>query len=235
MAVKSYKKRFYVCLGKREDYKLKHFNYIFDFDGTLVDSMPCWSQKMINILEKNSIEYPEDIIKIITPLGDIGTARYFKEVLKVDLSIEDMIAQMDEYALPKYRDSIVLKDGVADYLKMLKSNKCSLNVLTASPHKMLDPCLKRNGIYDLFDNVWSCDDFGTTKSDVNIYKSAVKLIGAKVSETVFFDDNIGAVETASKAGLYTVGVFDKSGRDFANQLKEISDVYIETFSGLEQI
>ena len=36
---------------------MKHSTYIFDFDGTLVDSMPCWSQKMINILEKNNIEY----------------------------------------------------------------------------------------------------------------------------------------------------------------------------------
>ncbi|MBQ7821426.1 MAG: HAD family phosphatase [Clostridia bacterium] len=214
---------------------MKHLAYLFDFDGTLVDSMPCWSQKMINILEKNNVEYPDDIIKIITPLGDIGTAKYFKEVLNINLSIEEMIAQMDDYALPKYRDSIVLKDGVMDYLVMLKKNNCSLNVLTASPHKMLDPCLKRNGIFDLFDNVWSCDDFGTTKSDTKIYKDAVKRMGTKENETVFFDDNIGAIETASKAGLYTVGVYDESGKDFTAQLKDISDAYIETFAGLEQI
>lgn len=26
--------------------------YLFDFDGTLADSMPCFSQKMINVLDK---------------------------------------------------------------------------------------------------------------------------------------------------------------------------------------
>lgn len=214
---------------------MKHSTYIFDFDGTLVDSMPYWSQKMINILEKNNIKYPKEIIKIITPLGDLGTAKYFKEELGVNLSIEEMILQMDEYALPKYQNEIVLKKGVAEYLKTLKSCGCSLNVLTASPHKMLDPCLERNGIYGLFDNVWSCDDFNTTKSDVQIYKRAIGQIGGKESDTAFFDDNVVAVKTASAAGLYTVGVYDESGGEFTEQLKENSDLYIESFVGLGQI
>lgn len=214
---------------------MKNTAYIFDFDGTLVNSMPYWSQKMINILEKEGVDYPEDIIKIITPLGDLGTAKYFKEELKVNLSIEEMIAMMDEFALPKYRDIIELKAGVLDYLKMLKANNCSLNVLTASPHKMLDPCLKRNGIYNLFDNIWSCEDFKMTKSEPEIYKQAVRKIGTTEKDTVFFDDNIGAVKTAAQAGLYTVGVYDKSGEDFMAELKEVADLYIESFVNLEQI
>lgn len=214
---------------------MKHTAYIFVFDGTLVDSMPYWSEKMLNILKKNQIDYPADIIKRITPLGDYGTAKYFQETLGVKLSIGEMIEQMDAFALPKYRDIIILKEGVAEYLQMLKKDNCSLNVLTASPHKMLDVCLKRNGIYDLFDHVWSCDDFGTTKSDVRIYGQAVEKIGAQICDTVFFDDNINAVRTAAEAGLYTVGVYDKSGEDFTEQLKETADLYMESFMGMHRV
>lgn len=203
--------------------------YIFDFDGTLVDSMPCWSEKMLKVLTKNNISYPDDIIKIITPLGDLGTARYFKEVLGAEMSVDDMLAQMDEYALPKYRDAIELKKGVKEYLLKLKNKNCSLNVLTASPHKMLDVCLKRNGIYELFDNVWSCDDFGTTKADPKIYIEVAKKVGVDIKDAVFFDDNINAVKTAAKAGMYTVGVYDESGTAFNEELKKISDLYIESF------
>ena len=102
---------------------------------------------------------------------------------------------------------------------MLRENGCSLHVLTASPHKMVDPCLKRLGIYDWFGNVWSCDDFGTTKSDPQIYIEAVRRIGADIAGAVFFDDNIHAVKTARAAGLYTVGVYDATGADFAAELK----------------
>ena len=211
----------------------KHLAYIFDFDGTLVDSMSYWSQKMLEILNREQVTYPEDIIKIITPLGDIGTAKYFKDVLGVKLSIEQILKEMDECALPKYRDEIVLKEGVYDCLNMLKKVGVSLNVLTASPHKLLDPCLKRNGIYDLFDNIWSCDDFNTTKSDVKIYKQVVDKIGVKADEAVFFDDNIKAVKTAAEAGLFTVGVYDESGEDFKEELKEVADLYIESFAKFE--
>ena len=214
---------------------MRHTAYIFDFDGTLVDSMPYWSEKMLNILKKNNIEYSSDIIKRIATLGDLGTAKYFQEILGVKLSVNEMIEQMEAYALPKYRDVITLKAGVLDYLHLLKENNCSIHVLTASPHKMLDVCLRRNGIFKLFDNVWSCDDFGTTKTDVNIYVQAVKRIGVNIGEAVFFDDNINAVKTAAKAGLFTVGVYDKSGEEYTEKLKEISDLYINSFVGLQKL
>lgn len=214
---------------------MKHKTYIFDFDGTLVDSMPFWSKKMIDILEEEKVDYPKDIIKIITPLGDLGTARYFREQLGIRKSEQEIIEMMNETGLPYYRDIIETKPGVAEYLTFLKSNGCSLNVLTASPHLMLDPCLKRNGIYDIFDNIWSCDDFSTTKSDVNIYKRAVEAIGTRIEDTVFLDDNIGAVTTAKKAGLYAVGVYDKSGEEFSDELKDVADIYIDTFQGLKEL
>ncbi len=213
---------------------MKHKAYLFDFDGTLADSMPYWSQKMINILEKSGVSYPEDIIKIITPLGDVGAAKYFYDVLGVKEKIGEMIKEMHAYALPKYRDTIQLKEGVFEYIKMLFEQGMSLNVLTASPHEMLDPCLMRNGIYEMFENIWSCEDFGMTKAETAIYRAAAEKIGVSPADIVFFDDNIGAVKTAAEAGLYTVGVYDETGKDFAAELKENADEYIETFKGAER-
>ena len=38
---------------------------IFDFDGTLVDSMPTFASTMLRILDENGIAYGDDIIKTI--------------------------------------------------------------------------------------------------------------------------------------------------------------------------
>jgi HAD superfamily hydrolase (TIGR01509 family) len=208
--------------------------YVFDFDGTLVDSMPYWSEKMLNILRATKTPIPSDVIKIITPLGDKGTAKYFRETLGVKLSDEEMYELMDEYALPKYRDEIPLKDGVKEYLIKSKEKGISLNVLTASPHKMLDPCLKRLGVYDLFDYVFSCDDFNMVKSNPEIYLKTCERIGVSVSNTVFFDDNLLACKTAKEAGLKVVGVYDKTGKDFAKELKKLCDDYVNDFESCEQ-
>ena len=49
---------------------------LFDFDGTLVDSMPTFAQAMIHIFEQEKLPYPDNFVKIITPLGYKGTAQY---------------------------------------------------------------------------------------------------------------------------------------------------------------
>ncbi|MBO4939710.1 MAG: HAD family phosphatase [Clostridia bacterium] len=207
--------------------------YIFDFDGTLVDSMPTWSAKMLYVLKESDTAYPDDIIKTITPLGDFGSAKYFQETLGCPWELERILTKMDEYALPKYRNEIVLKEGVKAYLEWLRLQGISLHVLTASPHKMVDPCLKRCGVFDWFDNVWSCDDFSMTKSNPEIYRQAAERIGVSVEDCVFFDDNIHALQTAQRAGMFAVGVFDPSAAEFEREMRACADVYVETLVGIK--
>ena len=210
---------------------MKNKTYLFDFDGTLVNSMPTFSSVMIRILDEYGIKYGEDIIKIITPLGYGGTARYFRE-LGIDRTEEELVATMNEYARPDYERVIPAKEGVIDTLRELRKRGASLNILTASPHMMLDPCLLRLGIYDLFDNVWSSDDFGTTKSDPEIYKMAAARLGTEVENVIFVDDNVNAVRTARTAGTLAYGVFDESSADSVEEMKEVSLRYLERFEEL---
>ena len=214
---------------------MKHTTYIFDFDGTLVDSMPSWIGKIYYALNACEAEYPEDIAKIAVTLGDGGTANYFRDELGVKLSVEEIIALMDEFALPKYRDEIVLKEGVREYLKLLKENGCSLNVLTASPHKMVDPCLRRNGVYDLFDNVWTCEDFGLTKSNVEIYYAAAQRLGVKTSDVVFVDDNLVPIKVSREAGMFALAVHDASAEDNRKEIIKAADKYAASMTELELI
>lgn len=213
---------------------MKYNTYLFDFDGTLVNSMPAFVSVMLRILDENNIKYEPDIVKIITPLGYAGTAEYFKG-LGIPMSKEELVDKMNEYAYNEYAYNIQLKSNVEAILKKLKGNGASLNVLTASPHKVLDVCLKRIGIYDLFDNVWSCDDFSTTKADPEIYKIAAEKLGKTVDEILFLDDNYNADKTAKTAGMKVCGVFDESSEDYTDDIKGVADHYVYDFSELLDI
>ena len=207
--------------------------YLFDFDGTLVDSMPTYASMMLGILKENHVPHQKDIIKITTPLGYAKTAELFHD-MGLALPVQEILAIMNERAVKAYTDDVPAKAHVIWALRRMKAMGCDLNVLTASPHAMLDPCLKRLGIYDLFTHVWSCEDFGTTKSDPDIYRRAAEKIGLDVADVVFFDDNLLAVQTAARAGMQTVGVYDPSGEDFAQALKESAEHYIRSFEELLQ-
>ena len=210
---------------------MQNKTYLFDFDGTLVDSMPAFSSMVIRILEENSIKYPKDIVKIVTPLGSVGTAEYFAR-LGVKDTIENIMRKMLEDCLSDYEKTIPLKDGVKETLIALKEKGASLNVLTASPHEALDCCLKRLEVYDLFDNVWSCDDFNTSKSNPEIYKMAAKRLNKSVSEVIFVDDNVNAVKTAMQAGMIGYGIYDDSSKDYVTEFKSLADNYLENFKEL---
>ena len=205
--------------------------YLFDFDGTLVDSMDTYVGVMLSILDKNNIKYEKDIVKIITPLGYLGTAKYFIE-LGVPGTAEELVEKMRENMVYEYTNNIGEKPNVIEAIRTLHNRGDSLNVLTASPHATLDPCLKRLGLFDIFDNVWSCDDFNTTKADPEIYKMAAEKIGTTVNDVIFLDDNFNALMTAKSAGMRIYGVYDKSSEEYTEEIKSISDKYISDFKEL---
>ena len=209
--------------------------FLFDFDGTLVDSMPTYISAMLKILDDNNISYGSDIVKIITPLGFNGTAEYYINNLGLNIAKDELITSMRNNMLEAYFHTIPAKENVIPVLRELKKRGDSLNVLTASPHITLDACLKRLGIYDLFDNVWSCDDFHTTKADPQIYVMASKRLNRDVEAVLFLDDNLNADKTAKLAGMKVCGVYDDSSEEYTDEIKAIADYYIYNFSELLSI
>ena len=194
--------------------------------------MPTFVSVMLRILDENKIAYQSDIIRVITPLGLNGTAEYFINNLGLPMSKEQLMSIMKEYMLDAYVHTIPAKQNVPEVLKLLKARGASLNVLTASPHITLDACLKRLNLWELFDNVWSCDDFNTTKANPQIYVQAAKRLNRTVDEVLFLDDNLNADLTAKTAGMQVCGVYDESSKDYVEQMKAAADYYIYDFNEL---
>ena len=194
--------------------------YLFDFDGTLVDSMPTYIAAMLRILDENGIAYAPDIVKTITPLGIAGTADYYINTLGLPGPKEQVMANMKAYMKDAYFHTIPAKENVVTALRELKKRGDKLNVLTASPHVTLDACLQRLGLFDLFDNVWSC---------------AAEKMNVPVERVLFLDDNLNADLSAKAAGMKVCGVFDPSSADYVEEMKAATDFYLYDFKALPEI
>jgi len=205
---------------------------IFDFDGTLVDSMPVWADFILKKLDELGVCYPDDIIKIVSPLGTGGAAEYLIQ-LGVDSTVDELLSMMDDFALTEYTYNIPAKEGVTDSLRRFKSEGYSLNILTACNHNLIDPCLKRLELFDLFDNIWSCEeDLGMNKKNPEIYVAVSEMLGDVCENCVLFDDNIGALTCAYGVGMKTVGVFDETSSDIVDEMMAVSHKYIYSFEEL---
>ena len=207
-------------------------NYIFDLDGTLVDSMPVGIGIVLGFLKEKGIDYPDDIVTTLTPLGYKGSAKYIADHLSGGSQLEQIYEYFQAQTLRAYGETIPLKAHVKETLEGLKAQGYRLNVLTASPQLLTDICLKRLGVYDLFDNVWSIDAFGLTKADERIYIEAAKRIGVTPEECIMADDNLHVLQTAKKVGMATVGVYDESSKDVVDEMRAIADKYVVDFADL---
>ena len=61
---------------------------------------------------------------------------------------------------------------------------------------------------------------------------AAKKLNKSVGDVWFLDDNLSADTTAKAAGMKVCGVYDDSSKDYAEQIKAVSDNYIYDFSEL---
>ncbi len=203
--------------------------FIFDLDGTLVDSLEPIIKGLYEYFASLGIPCNEDTITKIISLGYDKSAEYFVE-LGVKGDPKDISKQMQNDAVLRYKTSVFTKPFVNNYLQKLKSEGHNLYVLTASPHKLADPCLKNNGIFDLFDGIFTVgEDFAFTKSDTKLYIEVAKAIGVSPESINYFDDNLLAITNAATVGYTTYGIKDLQSEKTVEKLKETADYFISSF------
>ncbi len=209
--------------------------YFFDVDGTLVDSMTrAWNEVIIKYLIDRKVSYPENLIAQTVTKGFMGIANYYVDVLGIKEKPQDIYDFFMKNLERLYVQEFELKKGAVSLIKDLKSKGYSVNVISGSPHRFVNPCLKRNGVFDLFDNVWSVEDFLLAKDDVNLFLKLAKSVGAEPSNCTIIDDSINAIKTAKLAGFNTVGMYEVTVENFFEEMKNFADYTILDFTEVKR-
>ena len=88
-------------------------NYcIFDLDGTLLDSMTTWPPAMIKIMDDAGLDYPDDVVNIMTPIGFNGCADYFISLGHPEKDPDALINIMYDYLVEDYSTAVLIKPYV---------------------------------------------------------------------------------------------------------------------------
>ena len=206
--------------------------YVFDLDGTLIDSMGSFAKSILKPADDAGISYDENLVKILTPLGYTKIAEYYVNKLGLSRPVSEIVKSIEDTLYIEYSENILTKAGVPEYLRTLHEKGARLFVLTASPHMMTDVCLKRHGLFNLFEKVWSVDDFGLSKSGTELFFKVADEIGCAPSEIHYFDDSLIALKNAKRAGYKTYAVYDSQNEEEKKIMKEEHSVYVGSFTEL---
>ena len=201
---------------------------IFDLDGTLIDSNSVWEKIDRIILRKRGIMCSDEFIHSIASLTYEEAAKKMQE-LGVKATTEEIIAECNELAIIEYRYNIFVKEGVREYLDILKKNGVKIALATASPKMLYEPVLRNNCIYNYFDVFCTTTEIGKSKDYPDIYLSAASKLGVAPFECIVFEDVLKGIVSAKNAGMTAIGVYDKYSDEDIITIRATSDKFIMDF------
>lgn len=181
---------------------------IFDFDGTLVDSLEL-HRELFNTLARKygrpEIQ-PEDFERFRQM-----SAREFFRALRIPLYRLPGLLDEGRRLLADRFDELKLFPGIQEVLEELARTK-TLAVVSSTPEPILRSVLEREGVASLFSEIRSERNlFGKHR----VIQKVLRDQKWEPTESVYLGDEVRDVEAATKAGVSFVGVgwgFTDAGR-----------------------
>jgi HAD superfamily hydrolase (TIGR01509 family) len=202
---------------------------IFDMDGTIIDSMWVWKKVDADFLKKREISIPEDMQKQIEGLSFTQTAKYFKDRFGLQDEIDEIKNEWLDMVAHFYSNTIPLKEGVPEFLSILKRNGIKIGLATCNSRDLVNLVLKRTGIYNYFNSIVTSCEVEKDKSFPDIFLHAAKQLEVPPSRCLVFEDTLCAIMGAKKAGMKVIAVADDYSLPYKNEIISYADNYIIDF------
>lgn len=208
---------------------MKYKLFVFDWDGTLMDS----EAKIVSCMhsaigDMNFEPRSNDQIRNIIGLG-------FKEALTVlypekSSQYEQFVDIYRAYFLDEKSEESPLFSHVKPLLELLSTHSYFMAVATGKGRRGLDKVLKDSALEPFF-HVTRCADETFSKPNPQMLNEIMDFVGVDASETIMIGDTEYDLNMAVNAGCDSIGI--KHGVHDESRLKECSP--IEIFSDIKEL
>lgn len=208
---------------------------IFDLDGTLIDSMPVWEDTGRRFLENQGLPVPENLHQVVKTQTLPQTATYFREVLGVKRTQEEIEKEIISFIEDAYANHIPLKPYAREFLEQEKKKGTKMCILTASELNYVSAGLERLALLPYFEFIMTCTEVGQYKHDGEVFRLAMERLGGTLAETVVFEDALYAVQGAKKAGFTVYAIADPVTEADAQTTLGIADCRLKDYKPLLEL
>lgn len=206
---------------------------IFDFDGTLVDSMWVWVAIDEEYFVKYDLTQPEDFHETMEGMSYPEVAQYFIDIFpNIPLTKDEIMDEWTRMAYEKYMTEVPLKKGAEEFLKALKKKGKKLGIATSNTKELVLDALRALGIEDCFDTVRTAGEAKKGKPAPDVYLLAAADLGADPSRCLVFEDVPMGILAGKNAGMKTCAVEDKFSGPQREAKRELSDYYINDYQDI---
>ena len=211
--------------------------FIFDLDGTLVDTAPDFKNSlnyMLTEMNETTVELEE--IRNLVGYGArelIKRTAISKGVNHNDQKINEMLRIFLLHYTHNIDDNSVLFENVKNVLQFLKNMDIKLSVCTNKMESLSKLLLEKLGVLNLFDYVIGGDTFKKSKPDPYPLIQTCELLNIPQSKAVMVGDSVTDLKSGHAAGMpvVLVGYGYTENKNIYND----ADLVINNFSQLKDL
>lgn len=174
--------------------------YLFDWDGTVAQTLSVWLPIVRKTLDEHGIEISDKDI-VLKVFGTVRSGLYDLGIPEEDFS--SIFAEWDKTAavsLPK----APLYDGILDVFKTLRGNGKKLAVVTATIRPHMEKVFAAHGLRDDFEVVVTGSDVKAPKPDPESILLALRQLGVPKERAIMLGDSDKDIGAAHNAGIDSV-------------------------------
>ena len=205
---------------------------IFDFDGTVFDSMHIWKGVKFQFFDRIGLVLSEEEKKEFQGLFLLDAIDLAKKRYDLGFSDKELFDEFFTLIREKYLADTKPKNDIIEFLEKLKANGVKMGIATATGESALMAVLEKYNMTDYFSAIYSTYTVGASKTEPKVYDVVLEAIGTEKETTWVFEDALYATKTAKANGYNVVGIYDKSEPN-QEELKALADIYIHNYSELD--
>jgi len=203
---------------------------IFDLDGTLIDSMGIWHTIDKDFLLKRGINVPDDLFQDVDEGNSFyEIARYFKKKFSLPESIDEIMREWVEMSIDYYKNSISLKSGVLDLLKLCKNKNIKMGIGTSNNDLLTNIVLKANNIQEYFQAIVTGDTIKNGKPFPEVFLKTAEILKVQPERCLVIEDVLVGIKAAKNAGMKVFMIYDEHSSAQHREMIKLADFYAEEY------
>ena len=198
--------KYYYSLGTPKQVKEYEYSFLFDLDGTLVNTDHIYTEVWNMIFKKYNFGFVVDEIffdNFIKGKNDTLFLNYLlpnitiKQVNEISNLKDDLFIEL----LQKNEKPILL-NGVLDFFEINKNRKMA--IVTSCNKKSAEYIIEHTGLNNYISLIITSNDCIKHKPDAEPYLNAIKQLNLDKEKTIIFEDSYSGYTSANNAQVYKI-------------------------------
>ena len=210
--------------------------FIFDCDGTLVNSTPVWGHAQTELLRRHGIDGTVDDFAQFEHLSLEDECQAYHDTWGIGTNGEEVYRELGEILIDGY-SKVPPREGLLAFLEQAQEAGIAMCVATSTPTDLVQSALAAASLDRHMEFITTTGETGRSKQFPDVYELALRRLeerhGRKFERAWVFEDAVFGLKSSGAAGFKRVGIYDPHGRMERDEVRANCDIFIDSYEDLD--